>query len=419
MDPTTADILGDLGVALAIGLLIGLERGWVQRNVQAGDRAAGVRTFGLLGLAGGLLGLLGTGPAPWLAVVTSTGLTGLVVAGYWNEMGKPAARSITGAVVAIVTLCLGVLSVVGETRIAIIAGGTVVFLLSSRKRMHAWLRSLDDTDMRATAQFILVALVIFPLLPDDSFGPYGALNLHDLWLVVLFVTGISFAGYWASKRMGAARGTLVAATIGATYSSTAITAELARRLRKTDSNVSVLTAGIAAATSVMLIRVLVLCAILTPAGFATFAQIVAPAALAATAIAIVSAVRAEQTVGAPLPETNPFALWPAIGFAVTVAVVVIVSKWASERYGDAGLTVLLGLTGLYDVDSAIIAVSNLEGGTLSAGQSGLALAVAILANTLVKGMIVIVFAGPKMGIRAAMPLGLSAAILAIGYVIAR
>lgn len=285
--------------------------------------------------------------------------------------------------------------------------------------MHAWLRSLDDTDMRATAQFILVALVIFPLLPNNSFGPYGALNLHDLWLVVLFVTGISFAGYWASKRMGAARGTLVAATIGATYSSTAITAELARRLRKPDSNVSVLTAGIAAATSVMLIRVLVLCAILTPAGFATFAQIVAPAALAATAIAIVSAVRAEQTVGAPLPETNPFALWPAIGFAVTVAVVVIVSKWASERYGDAGLTVLLGLTGLYDVDSAIIAVSNLEGGTLSAGQSGLALAVAILANTFVKGMIVIVFAGPKMGIRAAMPLGLSAAILAIGYVIAR
>jgi uncharacterized membrane protein (DUF4010 family) len=409
------EIFANLGIALGIGLLIGIQRGWTLRDQQAGTRVAGVRSFGLLGLLGGLLGILASGPTLWLAITAGIGVIALILIGYRSVLAATNPdRSMTNATAAIITLCLGILSVHGQARVAIVTAGAVVALLASRARLHAWIRSLDDTDMKATAQFAVIALVILPLLPDTNFGPFGAINLRNLWLVVVFVTGLSFAGYWASKRLGTARGTLAAATIGATYSSTAITAELARRLRAPQDDEAVLRAGIAAATAVMLLRVLMLTGILVPQGFVPFAIIVAPAAVVAGVIAIRGARRVQGSASEPLPGRNPFALGPAIGFAAMVGVIVLASKWAIARFGDAGLATILGLTGLYDVDSAIITVGNLGSGILSPTRSGLLLAVPILVNTVLKGVIVVALAGPKRGAFAALPLGLTAVVLSAG-----
>lgn len=408
-----------LGVALGLGLLIGIERGWTQRDHQAGTRVAGVRTFGLIGFLGGVLGLLATGPAYWLAIAAGVGTIALIIIGYRDELTAPTPdRSMTNATAAIITLCLGILAALGQTRVAIVSAGAVMALLTSRARIHAWVHSLDDADIKATAQFAVIALVVLPLLPNTGFGPFEAINPRNLWLVVVFVTGLSFAGYLASKKLGAARGTLAAATIGATYSSTAITAELARRLRSASEDESILRAGIASATAVMLLRVLVLTGILVPRGFWPFAQIVAPAALIAAAIALRGARRVANDDSAPLPARNPFALGPAIGFAAMVGVIVIASKWAIQQFGNNGLTTLLALTGLYDVDSAIITVGNLGSGVLSPARSGVILAVPILVNTVLKGAIVGVLAGPKRGLVAAVPLVLTAVILGMGLAIA-
>jgi uncharacterized membrane protein (DUF4010 family) len=169
----------------------------------------------------------------------------------------------------------------------------------------------------------------------------------------------------------------------------------------------------------MLLRVLLLTAILVPQGFAAFAVIVTPAALIAAAIAIWGAIRLPHDDGAPLPASNPFALGPAIGFAVMVGVIVLASKWAIARFGDSGLTTLLALTGLYDVDSAIITVSNLDPGMIAATRGGLILAVPILVNTVRKGIVVVVLAGPKHALGAAIPLVLTAIVLGAGLWIAR
>jgi uncharacterized membrane protein (DUF4010 family) len=413
-------IIANLGIALGLGLLIGIERGWSQRDHKPGARVAGVRTFGLLGVLGGLLGLLSDGPALWVAIVAAIGAVTLVILGYQSGLseGEPD-RSITGAIVAITTLCLGVLAALGFARAAIVTAGAVMALLTSRARIHHWVRSLDTVDIKATAQFSVIALVVLPVLPDTGFGPFGAINLRSLWLVVVFVTGLSFAGYWASKRLGAARGTLAAVTIGATYSSTAVTAELARRLRSASANDAVLRAGIAAATAAMLLRVLVLTAVLVPQGFVRFAAIVAPPALIAAAIAIRGAMRLPREDGTPLPVSNPFALGPAIGFAIMVGCVVIAAKWALSRFGDNGLASLLALTGLYDVDSAIVTVSNLDPGTIAPTRSGVLLAAPILVNTVLKGTIVVVVARPRRGLIAAIPLALTAVMLGAGLVVAR
>ncbi len=419
MDADVRDVFVNLGIALGIGLLIGIERGWVQRRQRSGARVAGVRTFGLLGLLGGLLGLMTSGPATGLAVASGAGVIVLVVIGYRNGLdATPPDRSMTSATAAIVTLCLGMLSVLGHPRIAIVSAGVTMALLTSRARLHAWVRSLDDVDIKATAQFAVIALVVLPILPDADLGPFGAINLRNLWLVVVFVTGLSFAGYWASKRLGAAHGTLAAATIGATYSSTAITAELSRRLRLSSGDDAVLRAGIAAATAVMLLRVLILTAVLVPDGFVAFAAVVAPAALIASAIAVWSARRVAHGDGEPLPAKNPIALGPAIGFAALVALIVFASKWALSRFGDKGLVTLLAITGLYDVDSAIITVGNLEPGMISPTRGGLVLAVPILVNTVLKGAIVIVLAGPKRGCVAVSPLAITALVLGFGLIVA-
>ena len=184
------------------------------------------QTYGLLGLSGGLLVPLGL-VQPAFAVVASVALCSLIALGYVRMSEALDRRSITDAVASVATLCLGALAVGGETRIAIIAAGVVVVLLAARNPLHSWLRSLDDTDIRASAQFVLVALVVWPLLPDRGLGPYDALNPREIWLVVIFVMGVSFAGYWAGKRYGTTRGTLLASAIGATYSSTAVSAATA------------------------------------------------------------------------------------------------------------------------------------------------------------------------------------------------
>ena len=417
MDGDVPAQLPELAIALAIGLLIGIQRGWVQRDAVAGRRVAGVRTYGLLCLSGGLLVPVSL-VQPAFAIVASVALCSLIALGYLRTSVDPDGRSVTDAVASVATLFLGALAVGGETRIAVIAAGVIIVLLAARNPLHSWLRSLDDTEIRASAQFVLVALVVWPLLPDRGLGPYDALNPREIWLVVIFVMGVSFAGYWAGKRYGTTRGTLLAAAIGATYSSTAVTAELSRRLRSTEGNAPVLCAGIAAATAIMLARVLILCAILAPLSFLTFARIVAPAAIVAAAIALWSSRKVIDDHQTALPTANPFALGPAIGFAVLVAIIILVSKWAIARFGNSGLTVLLGLTGLYDVDSAIIIVSNLSptGGVQAQVATGLALA--ILVNTVLKSAVVIVLAGPGRGKKAVRPLAVSAAILAAGFVFA-
>ena len=137
--------------------------------------------------------------------------------------------SATNVVVSILTVLLGLAMTTGFLREAIVAGGVMTLILSMREQLHGWLRTLSAEDVRAVAIYGAITLVVLPLLPDKNIGPYAALNPRNLWLVVVFVTGLSFAGYWAAKRVGDAQGTIIAAAIGATYSSTAVTAELSRR----------------------------------------------------------------------------------------------------------------------------------------------------------------------------------------------
>ena len=349
-------------------------------------------------------------------------MVAIIAFGYRAGLTRdPADRSATAAITAILTLFLGMLATLGYTTVAVVSAGATVVILALREQLHGWLKTLDQTDMHATARYAVIALIVLPLLPDHAYGPYAAWNPRQLWMVVVLVTGLSFAGYVAGKRLGAARGTLAAAAIAATVSSTAVISELSRRLRNPEEDAAVLKAGIAAASGVMFLRVLLLTAILATSAFPTFALVIAPAALLAVLWAVPLALRAQGNAGKALPVRNPFEVLPALGFAAVVAVMVLASRWAIERFGDSGLATLLALIGLYDVDSGIITVGNLPSGALSPNMAGLLLMLPVIVNTVLKGVIAIVFAGPSRGVSASLPLMVAAAVagagLAVGWLL--
>lgn len=394
-------------LATGIGLLIGLERGWRYRDEHAGGRIAGIRTFSLLGLGGALCGVVAKALSPWFGVVGLAALSITIILAHRARLAEPDEDvSATNAVVSILTVLLGLLAAIGFGKEALIAGGATALILSMREELHQWLRTLSAQDIKAVAQYGAITLVVLPLLPDRAMGPYEALNPRMLWLVVVFVTGLSFAGYWASKRFGQARGTIVASAIGATYSSTAVTLDLSRHLRSGSGGRATLNAGIAAATALMPLRTLVLCAVVAPSALGAFALRIGPAVLVAGLYALVAAVRAsrdEEAEGLKVAR-NPFDFWPAVGFAVLVAVIIVASHWIIDRFGDWGATFVIGFTGLYDVDAAIIAAANLPHESYGPDKLGFILALPVLANNMVKLVLVLTLAGLRAGLTAAIPL---------------
>lgn len=407
--------LVSLLAAVGIGLLIGLERGWRQRDEHAGGRIAGIRTFALLGLGGALSGLLALNVSIWFGLI---GIGGIVVALLLAHRARLAEAddnvSATNVVVSILTVLLGLAMTTGFLREAVVAGGVMTLILSMREQLHGWLRTLSSEDVRAVAIYGAITLVVLPLLPDKNVGPYAALNPRNLWLVVVFVTGLSFAGYWASKRVGDAQGTIIAAAIGATYSSTAVTAELSRRLRSSQEDPLPLRAGIAAATAMMPIRISILVAVLLPGVLMPFLALVGPAIAVALLFAALLYWRARGgSSKAMTARRNPFDIWPAIGFAALVGAIVILSRWIIDQYGGRGVSILIGLTGLYDVDAAIVTASNLPKGLLDTSSLAALLALPVLVNSALKAALVPVLGGFNAGARAAIPLFASAILIVI------
>jgi len=403
-------------LATGIGLLVGLERGWRQRKEHEGGRVAGIRTHALLGLGGGLVGLVSTALSPLFGLLGLAGLMVALMLAYRARLAEPDDNvSATSAVVGVLTVLFGVLSTIGFAREALVAGGATTLILSMREKLHGWLQTLDEEDILAAAQYGAIALVILPLLPDRAIGPYDALNPRMLWLVVVFVTGLSFAGYWASKKFGSTRGTILAAAIGATYSSTAVTAELSRRLRQDKEDRAMLNAAIAAASAMMPLRVLILCGVLFPQALGVFGIGIGSAAAFGVLYALAAVYRADRNKGSGVTaRRNPFDFWPAVGFAVMVAVIVIAAHWTIDRFGAQGMTVLVGLTGLYDVDAAIIMTTTLPRDTLPMSQLGIILSLPILVNTVLKWVLVLALGGVRAGFVAALPLLGGAGLIAGG-----
>ena len=399
-----------VATALAGGLLIGIERGFDLRDLKPGTRVAGVRTFAVTGLAAGIAGLAGQLGQQFAAGALVAGCVAVLTVGYANRPGIKRRPDATTPMAALATVGLGFLAGAGEPAFAIAGAAVVTLLLALKAELHGFVDKLDQDDVKALARYAVIAGAVLPFLPSGEYGPLGALNPQKLWLVVVLVTGFSFIGYVANRIFGERHGTIATALIGGAYSSTAVTQSLAQRLGgKLEGGAE--NAGIALATAVMYLRVLLLIGILATRVLVPFAIILLPAILVAWTAGYWLYRQAPKS-DAPTPPGNPIALLPALGFVLFVAFAAIVTKWAAGRFGEQGIALLLFITGSASVDTAIITLGGLRPDAISPLLAAMAIAATIIGNMAVKIGIALVYAG-RRGLPAASAMGASVLALAL------
>lgn len=401
-------IIRGLIAAVAAGLLIGIERGWHLRDRRAGSRVAGIRTFTLLGAAGGLIALLVGQLGPLIGAIPLTGIVTVMVIGYARSATRN--RDATTLVAAMIAVSLGLLAASGMAGVAMGGAALTTLVLAVREQSHRFVRRISRQDIDALAYYAVIAGGVLPFLPNRRFGPYEAWNPFQLWLVVVLVTGFSFAGYIANRLIGERRGTLATAIIGGAYSSTAVTASLAQRLRAGEQGP--FTAGIVIASAVMYVRVLVLIAVLAAPLFWPMLRAIGPALITAWVVWLIAWRRkgsAEES-GKAQAARNPIALAPALGFLAAVAGAALLVRWAQASFGESGTAWSLFFAGSFDVDAAIVTLSGLSREAIAAPIGALAIGGTVAVNMALKIGVAGMTARRK-GLPAVAALGTSLAVL--------
>ena len=410
-DPFTGVHAVPLAAALAVGLMIGIERGWRQRGEAEGTRVAGVRTFTLIGGLGGLAAVVAQAVSPLVAAIVVAATAVTLVAAFLRGPPVPDRRDSTTMMAAMVTLLLGLLAGAGEAALAVAGAAVVTLVLATREQSHRIVHALTPQEVRSFALFAAISIAVLPFLPDREFGPYSAWNPFQLWLVVVLIIGFSVAGYIANRLFGEKRGTIATALIGGAYSSTAVTASLGSRLRAGEPGP--LATGIALASAVMYVRVLLLTALLAPIAFAELLLALGPAAIAAWAAAALTwrTERRASDAASHVSQAKPFQFLPAVAFAAAVAGAALLVRWAQSDFGEIAGAWSLFAAGSFDVDAAIVALSTLPPGSIRADLAALALGGTVAVNMAFKTLVVLANAQIRTGGRAIVALLASQAVL--------
>ena len=383
--------------------------------MKPGTRVAGVRTFTLVGLVSGLAGLIAHLGQPFAAGALIAGTALVLAIGYAHRPALSERPDATTPMAAVATSALGFMAGLGEPGFAIAGATIVTLILALKAELHGFLDKLDDADVKALARFAVIAGAVLPFLPSGYYGPLHAWNLQKLWLVVVLVTGFSFLGYVANRIFGERHGTIATALIGGAYSSTAVTQSLAQRLGS-ERRVGAENAGIALASAVMYLRVIVLVGALSTRVLVPFAIVIFPALIVAWGAGL-WLYRKAPKCDAPAAPGNPIAIVPALGFVLFVAIAAVAAKWAAGRFGEQGIAMLLLIVGSTDVDTAIITLGNLPASAISPLLAAIAIAGTIIVNMAVKMGITLVYAR-KRGWPAVAAMTSSIAVLAITMALA-
>lgn len=411
-----------LGTALGAGLLVGLERGWRSRTLPEGTRVAGLRTFGLLGLLGGLLALL----QPQAGLLLAAGLVAVTLLFFvsWPSAAQRADTvSITTAVAGLVTFALGALAGHGQLELAIAGAVVVALLLDLKEELHGGLRRIAPAELNALLQLGVLSAVILPLLPDAGYGPYQALNPYRLWLAVVLVAGLSLAGHFAIRLRGHRQGLLWAGLMGGLASSTAATLSLSRQARAAPQLAASAAAAIVASSGVMFLRMAVVVSALQPSlavQLGGFLMLLGLLTLLLAGLEWRRSVGAAPAAGADKADVDapsrPFDLPTALGFGLLLAVVAVLVPAAREALGDSGVFLLAFVSGLADVNAMVISSVTLHAhGALDVTATAAAILLAALANLLLKAGMAWRVAGRSVG----QPVVLSfAAVIVIGGLLA-
>lgn len=396
-DPILIDMFQRLAMALGIGFLVGVERGWQHRDAPDGSRAAGLRTHAVIGLMGGVAGAM----LPAIGQVGFAALSLIFAAAFiafkLRESFKDNDLSVTGTIAGLLVYALGAYVMWGDMRIAAAVGVALVALLAFKEALHGWLDKVTWKELRSALLILAATAIALPLLPDRTIDPWEAINPRELWLLTILVAGASFAGYVAVRVLGDDVGVLAGAAAGAFVSSTVVTAELGRRVKKGESHALVGGAAASIAAAISVGRVVALLAVTGAAVLPEAGPALVTAALVFAIAALVMRYfdRADQGGDGREELSSPLDLWSVAKFALFLGAVIVVGRIVADAYGQAGLLPFAATAGLADVDAVTLAATSLVRGGLDASVGSHAVMVAVLMNTLSKGVIAVVTGGWK------------------------
>lgn len=407
------DYLRAFITSLGIGLLLGLER---ERRA---NPKAGVRTFALVALLGTLTMLIAdkTGN-PWLLAVGLLAVAAMMILANVTGPEEDGDPGTTSVIALMICYCLGAMVLLGQATLAVMLAITATVLLYFKTALHGFSKSLTHKDLISILQFAVLTFIILPILPDRDFGPYAALNPHQIWLMVVLIAGVSLSGYAALRLVGARHGAALIGFFGGLVSSTATTLAFARHVRDQPDLARAAAVVVLLANLMVMLRLGVLMLFVAPHLATSLLPVLGLGLLGGIAVTAFGWRDLSARHDLPMPVvTNPTELPTALGFGLAYAVVLVCSAWLADVAGSRGLYIVSLISGLTDVDAITLSslrLFNLD--KLVAHQAVVSIALALLANLVFKSGLVVAVGGRPLARRAMPGLAAIAAGLALGFV---
>lgn len=392
MDEVTSQFLATnqttlkLAVALLLGAIIGLQRGWGTREQKEGERIAGIRTYCLIGLLGGIAALLATEITAWAFPVLLISVVAIALVAYSQRLAHVRNFSITGTISMVLTFCFGAIAVAVDTVIAAAAAVVTAVILDNKAEIHGLINRLQSQELDAALKLLLISVVMLPLLPDQPMGPGDALNPREIWWMVVLIASVSFVGYFAIRVAGTGRGILFTSLFAGLSSSTALTLHYARQSGKAPNLSPQFASGILIACGTMFPRILVYCALinhdLLPS--LVWPVITMTVMLYLPALLIWRHHQSRLSVSPPTLNQNPLDLKTALVFGLLLTAILLLGEFLRNWFGDTGIYVLAATSGIADVDAITLSLTRMSQESIAMQTAVVGIVIAAATNNLVK-----------------------------------
>ncbi|WP_111672448.1 MgtC/SapB family protein [Algoriphagus litoralis] len=378
------DFIIRLLVSIGIGGVIGLERQFraMKENSQG---FAGIRTFIFLVVLGFLAAALYYLFSPWIYIAIFLGVSLLIASTYWVSASK-GDRGATTEFSSLLAFVLGSLTFAGFIEMSLMITVLIVVVLSSKFRIKSIVGKITAEELYDFIRFVVIALLLFPFLPDQTYGPYDVVNPKEIGWVILLTSGLGLVGYILTKFLGANKGILLGGIVGGLVSSTAVTWIYAKKSKENEILSANCATAILAASSIMVVRVLIWTFIFNKSLFNSLIPSIGLLILSAVGITIYIFSKGKNTAieGAEMPLSKPLDLKGAMVFGAIYVVILVVVSYANENLGEGGILVSSGIAGFSDIDAISISISKLTGESLDLRIGATAILIAVISNTLVK-----------------------------------
>ena len=383
-----------LAAALGLGLLVGLQREYAE------SRIAGIRTFPLITIFGTIIG--------WMCVRTGTywliaaGFVGLAIMLASANLIQRKSTSIslgqTTEIAVLVMFGVGAyIPLADRMFLPVTVGALVAILLYSKHYLEPMVDKMGKKDLTAIMQFVAISLVILPILPDRTFGPFDVFNPHDIWLMVVLIVGLGVVGYFIYKIFGDRVGTLSSGILGGLISSTATTVTFAKRSAQSKNIGKVAAFIITTATAIAFIRILVEVGVVSPGNLGYISPPIVAVAIFNILVCVGLYWKISQKEEQLDPPDNPAQLKSALIFGGLYAIILFAVAVAEEYLGQKGLYAVAVVSGLTDVDAITLSVANrLNSGSIAVELGWKLILIAALSNLVFKGGMAVVLGSKSL-----------------------